>query len=137
MDLDLTRVPKIQWQIQGTSGESGEIWIDDIHLVGFDVPVGALCPGRISRNSANSTFQCVQSGNRVTVNYSLDRRQQVRIALFDLTGRLVKSVFNGTASAGLRSVRFESGEVAPAGNSYLMVLKTGTATKTQTLIINR
>src|SRR5690606_609120 len=36
-ELDLKRVPKFQWQIQGKTGSTGSLWIDDVHLIGYPI----------------------------------------------------------------------------------------------------
>ncbi|MBN1758123.1 MAG: hypothetical protein JW863_07395 [Chitinispirillaceae bacterium] len=138
VDLDLTKVPKIQWQIQGASGESGEIWLDDIHLVGFDVPVKTHCPRQlVARGRGDRAFDCVQSGTGITVNYALDRRQPVSVALYDLTGRLVATAVNAIAAAGSHTAHFDLANRTLAGNSYIVAMRSNGATRTRTLVISR
>jgi hypothetical protein len=36
-ELDLKRVPKFQWQIQGKTVSTGSLWIDDVHLIGYPI----------------------------------------------------------------------------------------------------
>jgi endo-1,4-beta-D-glucanase Y len=137
VDLDLKKVPKIQWQIQGSTGQSGEIWLDDIHLVGFDVPVKIACPHGIVRSKGSRAFRCVQSGNRVTVNYNLSRQSNVNVALFDMTGRLVTTVFSGIRSAGEHSAHFDTRTRTLTNNSYIISLVSDNGTFTQQLILAR
>lgn len=135
VDLDLTRVPKIQWQIQGTSGESGEIWLDDIHLVGFDVPVGAQPPqNQFLQTATRQPFALLQSGSRVSIGYSLEHSERVSLALFDLTGRLVKNVFKGKVSAGTHTIQLDN---LLADGSYIVSLKTKNKSRTLPLVIGR
>ena len=137
VDLDLTRVPKIQWQIQGLTGASGEFWIDDIHLIGYDVPTKAS-PKSIVQNSPGNMLNCVQKGSDLTVNFSTKRSGMIRLSLYDLTGRLVITPYNDFRNAGTYSTHINTRENGLSNSGgYVLHMSTADGSLTRKLIINR
>ena len=63
-----------------------------------------------------------------TIRYSLPEQANVNISIYDMTGRLVNNLVNGTQNAGLRSIQWNArdskGLTAPAG-VYLYRIEAG------------
>jgi endo-1,4-beta-D-glucanase Y len=53
-DFDLTKATKVAWQTinTGKTGDAGDIWVDDIHLPGYAVPVSISAGPRARRSDA-------------------------------------------------------------------------------------
>ncbi len=68
-----------------------------------------------------------------TITYSIPLDQHVSINVYDLVGRLVKSVFSGFNRAGMYALSFHA-EDLPAG-IYHCVLSNGTQTKSKEFIL--
>ncbi|GAB4296472.1 MAG: hypothetical protein Kow0098_19680 [Ignavibacteriaceae bacterium] len=62
-----------------------------------------------------------------TISYSLPERSNVKIELFNILGQRISTLFNGSADAGLHSLKFDSGNIA--GGVYLVGLFTGSKTR--------
>jgi hypothetical protein len=79
---------------------------------------------RLHQNSPNPF------GARTRIEYDSPRAGTVRIQIFDVSGQLVRTLFDGTAGAGTRSVEWDGlcddGKPAPAG-VYLYTLDAGGA----------
>ncbi|MBN1309073.1 MAG: hypothetical protein JXA18_14210 [Chitinispirillaceae bacterium] len=138
VDLDLKRVPKIQWQIQGESGESGEIWLDDIHLIGMTISkkVGTR-PQAFVQNDMLQPFCVVQSGNSATVNFRLARSGSVLLSLHDLTGRLVRTLTEGYREAGGHTVRIDTRDMPLSSSGYIFSLKSAEGAFARQFVVNR
>jgi len=74
------------------------------------------------------------------VVYALDRGDWVRVAVYDLSGRLVRLLMNGPQSAGDHAVRWdgkdETGQSSSAGE-YVCVLESGNRRESRLLTIIR
>ncbi|MDD5528503.1 MAG: clostripain-related cysteine peptidase [bacterium] len=70
-----------------------------------------------------------------TIKYSLPNKANISLRLFDLTGRLVKTLYSGEQVAGTHNVSLKSSELSKG--IYFVTLQTGTVTKTQKLTILR
>lgn len=135
VDLDLTVVPKIQWQIQGSTGESGELWLDDIHIIGFTVPQNTKsCPRAAVESGVHAPFECTRTGATVTVAYNLKKNGKVRLSLFDLTGREVRRLTGGRKDAGSHSVRIDLDERDVSNSCRIVRLVTDEGTYTERIL---
>lgn len=69
------------------------------------------------------------------LTFAVDNAVNVRLAVYDLTGRLVQTLVEGHRTAGKHSVVFRAGDL-PSGN-YLLRMDTPSGTRLQRLQINR
>ncbi|MBN1575574.1 MAG: hypothetical protein JW913_03425, partial [Chitinispirillaceae bacterium] len=137
VDLDLKCVPKIQWQIQGATNKSGELWIDDVHLIDFDVPVKNLIPNNHSTPPLHLSLKCTHTSDKLTVSFATIQHGPVLLSLYDLTGRLVKTLTKGYCDAGGHAVRIDTRDMPLSSSSYLVSLKTTEGTFTRQVVLNR
>lgn len=138
VDLDLSVVPKIQWQIQGLTGDSGELWLDDIHIIGYTIPVVTkACPRISTTGKLIREFSCRQIGSDITVNYSITKSGNVAITLFSLTGRAVHVLSSGFQTAGSHSIRMNTGNRTLSNSTYLLHMATPEGRTNQMLIISK
>lgn len=79
----------------------------------------------VSPNPANSN---------VTYSYTIGEAQNAQIEIYDVTGKMVKSLFNGVAKAN-DSIQFNVAELA--NGTYTIVLKTATNTYTTKLSVRK
>ncbi|HSY75951.1 MAG TPA: T9SS type A sorting domain-containing protein [Bacteroidia bacterium] len=70
-----------------------------------------------------------------TVKYLLDETGTVSINMYDVTGKVVKNIYNGQANKGLQIVDFDSSDM-PAG-IYFCRLESAHLTQTQKVVITR
>ena len=73
-----------------------------------------------------------------TIQYNLPEQAKVNISIYDMTGRLVKNLINGTQGAGLRSIQWnatdDNGLTAPAG-VYLYRIEAGKFTDVKKMVL--
>jgi hypothetical protein len=88
------------WFVSNGSGQGEGIYVDDIIVLDQDLPVtdepAAAKPAR---------FELMQNfpnpfNDQTTIRYSVPRPSSVRLSLFDLQGRRVATLVNGTRDAG-------------------------------------
>lgn len=84
----------------------------------------------------NSTYKLEVYPNpfkdRVKIDYNVTEKATVKIGLYDVTGRLVKEVYNGTQQAGIHQELVNRGEQAPG--IYLLKIQVSNQVKTIRLI---
>lgn len=135
-ELDLTSVTKFQWQVQGQNGSRGELWIDDIHLVGYFIDRPIVIPVITGRDS-RTPFAIRLHGNDPVIDFSTGKGGCVTCGLFDLRGRRVRNLVSGYMDAGAHSVRLNAGNDALPGSSYVLKLTTADGSHTRRLVIDR
>jgi hypothetical protein len=69
----------------------------------------------------------------ISISYTLDKASDVRLAIFDLSGRLVRSLASGTQAAGVYTLSYRRGSM-PNG-VYLLQLKAGDRTLARRTIV--
>ena len=72
---------------------------------------------------------------KATFNFTTPRETQVRIALVDLTGRLIRTLITGRVSEGQHSVNFDARDL-PSG-TYVYMLESGSIRLVRQLILTR
>ncbi|MFA5032360.1 MAG: clostripain-related cysteine peptidase [bacterium] len=70
-----------------------------------------------------------------TIRYCLPKKANISLRVFDLTGRLVKTLYSGEQIAGTHNASLKSSELSKG--IYFVTLKTAFITKTQKLTILR
>lgn len=74
------------------------------------------------------------------VDFAIARRGQADISVYDVTGRLIATLFDGVAEPGPHAVtwdgRFADGRLAPSG-VYQCTLRTAGGQRTRNLVLNR
>ncbi|MFA5034104.1 MAG: LON peptidase substrate-binding domain-containing protein [bacterium] len=73
--------------------------------------------------------------NETTLKYSVIRELQVKVTLYDASGRLVKTLLNETVKSGSHTLAFDSKNLA--NGIYLIRLETGEFKVTKKLVIMR
>jgi endo-1,4-beta-D-glucanase Y len=134
--LDKAHVPKIQWQIQGNDKSKGELWLDDIHLIGYNIPTKTN-PQPIAANRVNERLSCIQSGKNLVVDYGIKADSHIKLGLFDMNGRLVANLAQQFQNAGNYSMKINLHNRKFANNGYLVSLSTREGTFSRPIMINR
>jgi hypothetical protein len=116
----------------------GAVWVDDVQLRRLDVvgvpdpPVSAVFE---VRPVAPNPFR-----DRASIGYSLPQRGHANVAVYDVTGRLVATLFDGEAAAGAHVASWDgasaSGRPAAAG-VYRAVVRTDAGRLSRTMVLNR
>lgn len=137
---DQPRVHLNLWQFDGPPAAAQEVVLDGFRFVAWplgvlDVPPPAPATGaRLSLASRNP------ARDGATLRCSLARAGRVRLAIHDVTGRLVRTLADGVLPAGAHSLawdgRDEAGERVPPG-LYLARLGTGEASAGVRVIVLR
>lgn len=125
--FDLTKATKVAWQTPntGVTGNAGSIWVDDIHLPGYSLPTSARQAPSL-RNTVEKGFSAsLDNAKSMTLRYALAAPGAVDVGLFDLSGKLVCQLFNGTKNAGHVSQTLGVADIGRAFGTYLVRLKTG------------
>jgi hypothetical protein len=135
--FDLTKATKVAWQTPSTgkTGETGSIWVDEIHLPGFVVPT-SIKESLLARQSRSTGFSAiVDNAQSMTLRYDLPSAGMVDIGLFDCEGKLVKRIFSGVKGAGhiTQSVRLP--ETGSSNGTYLVQLKTASVSFSDKVVL--
>ncbi|HEV7620709.1 MAG TPA: T9SS type A sorting domain-containing protein, partial [Flavisolibacter sp.] len=72
--------------------------------------------------------------NNTTFNYSMANAGIVRITLFDMNGRIVRTLINGWQSEGTHKLIFDTGNIIPGLYYYRMETGTFRDTKKMTIL---
>lgn len=91
--------------------------------------------GATARRGADLSARPNPSAGEATIHFSLAEAGPAHLAVYDVLGREVAVLVNGTVEAGERSVRFD-GAALPAG-IYVYRLTAGGHTSTRSLLIAR
>jgi len=105
--LDITRLAKVQFKIQGAEGDGGHLAIDNVY---FTPAVGVR--RSITRQGAADALRAGYRNGIVTVDWKNNRRIHGRITLLDTKGTVVTSVpmtESATCSSGISAARLSSG----------------------------
>ncbi len=135
--LDLTTITKLQWQIQGKSGASGELWLDDIHLVGYLIPRVRVAGARRSTFSFANPVGIFSGRNGISIEYMGETAGGIDCSLFDIHGRLVGCLTGGQSGAGNHRFHLDTGGRTLSNGSYVLRLATGGQTLTRQLTVSR
>ena len=137
--FDRTKATKIAWQTPNTvkDGQTGEIWVDEIHLPGFDVPT-AIKPVTAQQHAMTNGFSIMQSGEGfLNVRYSLSSPGPAHITIFDLSGRMIHEVSIGAKAAGRFSEPINLATDRIATGAYVVRLLTNENSYCDKIILNR
>jgi endo-1,4-beta-D-glucanase Y len=136
--LDLKKVPKIQWQIQGATGESGEIWLDDVHLIGMTINKSTgTVPKIATPQGLRNALGCTQHDRTMTVTYSVNRGGLATLSLYDLSGRLVRTLARNVVQPGNHTVNLTDPSEGLSNGSYCLRLASPDGIFTKGIFINR
>jgi len=109
---------------------------DGLYIIRNDLLVG-LENNSVSNNQDFSLDQNFPNpfNPKTTINYSLQKRCNVKIVVFDLTGRELKTLVNKIQNAGKYSVSFNASELA--SGIYIYRLKSGPFVQNRKMILVR
>jgi endo-1,4-beta-D-glucanase Y len=125
VNLDLKQVPKFQWQIQGTTGASGELWIDDVHLIGYpiDLPTGTRQADRpVNVSEVNKTFSVSQHKGVIHFNYSAAQTGVAIISIYNISGELIAQYERPILNANDRSFSIDCNDNQMYSGNYVVTL---------------
>ncbi|MDZ7797871.1 MAG: family 10 glycosylhydrolase [Candidatus Marinimicrobia bacterium] len=72
--------------------------------------------------------------NPVTlIPYRLDRRRDIEIAVYDLSGKRIRTLFSGMQEAGRHTLRFDAADLS--SGMYLCVLRSGNTVRTRKITL--
>jgi hypothetical protein len=115
----------------------GSFFVDDLWLRRLDVAGVTPTPTSVLALAAPSPNPF--SGS-TRVDYTLPQRGDVDLAVYDITGRHIATLFKGVAEAGshvgIWDGRTADGRLAPAG-VYRAVLNTGAGRQSRSLVLSR
>lgn len=125
--LDLSKTLKVSWQIEGETGDNGELWLDKIHLPGLDISDGIITSSLVNNNKEFSV-SFFQPASLAIINYSLCRNSNVVIGMYTINGRLVKEIVNSHKNAGRHTVKVDLSEAGLTKGMYIVRLTAGANT---------
>jgi endoglucanase len=134
--LDLTKATKIEWQSPNNfgTGDSGEIFVDDIHLTGYTISTPVL-KQNVSEKKTTSDFAVSADNARLNVSYTVKTTGMVSLNMYDLSGKLVHRIFNGNRQAGRFSEKVNLAGTGLTHGTYLVQLKNGVNTVSDKVIL--
>jgi endo-1,4-beta-D-glucanase Y len=135
--FDRTKATKVAWQTPntGVTGNTGSIWVDDIHLPGAILPTQTREIPSPQRTNGNGFSVSLDNAKSMTLRYDLAAPSAVDIGLFDLSGKLVRQLFNGTKNAGHVTQSLGLPEMGQAYGTYLVQLKTLTGSVSSKVVL--
>jgi hypothetical protein len=88
-------------------------------------PANTAITGVSNTSSTEDTYSLGQNypnpfGKRTNIPFTLQRAERVNLVLFDLSGRIVKVLVNGSKDAGSHNVNFNAGSLAKGIYYYKM-----------------
>lgn len=136
--LDLKQVPKFQWQIQGETGATGELWIDDVHLIGFPIDVKTgTGNSNLSKSDNKKMFTVSHSSGHINIRVGDALAGDVNVTLYDLCGKQIvnESMNIGNAGSASFSINCPGNQIVTG--SYIVMLKSGGKLFTYPLVIHK
>ncbi len=136
--FDLTKATKIAWQTpsSGKDNQTGEIWVDDIHLPGYEMPVAIRQP--LVSYAVKNGFSLTASGNNsLTAQYALSSPSAVCIDLFDVSGRSIRRISPGIRDAGRHCETIRLPEAGMTEGMFLVRLQTNERTVCEKIFLTR
>jgi subtilisin family serine protease/photosystem II stability/assembly factor-like uncharacterized protein len=141
------------WNAQAHPGSFSPITAGDMistttttvgYLAGYDifsfsspwdklVGVDNTPPATVFSCAINNVYPQPSSNGWTTVSFTVPAASQTTMAVYDLTGRLVRNVLAATLAAGTHSASVDLGGLAPG--SYFLRLNAGNETVTRQLIV--
>jgi hypothetical protein len=126
------------WEyVKGFFGAFGAdaAWIDDVFF-----PTSSVASGAETNRSLPTTVELLQNypnpfNPATSISYALPSPADVRIEVFDVLGRLTRTLFEGPQSAGWHRVDFDAGDLPSGMYSYRM--SSGTFTITRWMVLLR
>ncbi|MCF7810847.1 T9SS type A sorting domain-containing protein [bacterium] len=125
------------WAYNVAISEDGLIYVADYTNVGiyrFTDPAGVDEKFRIQ----NSEFKIYPAypnpfNSTTTITFGLDKSTTARLALYDMSGRQVRTLFNGYSQAGFHSVNLNADDLS--SGFYLVRLETAGFITTREVIL--
>jgi thiol-disulfide isomerase/thioredoxin len=134
---------RLRYRLTSNSVDVADGWqVDDIAITGYYKTGVSGQPGELTRPVRPLLFNCAPNPFRsgTEIRYQISSAQNVRLAVYDITGRLVKTLVSGIQVPGAYQVNWdgldERGRQAPNG-VYLYSLKAGTAVSTKNMVLVR
>lgn len=124
--------PNVRFKFEFTSPEDGvgnNLYIDDINILANGV-------GMEENNAAGdfSVYPNPGDGNS-TIAYTLNEQSTVKADLFDISGRLVRTIYNGEQAAGNYTMPVSDETTPLAPGTYLIQMMIGDKVSTQKYIV--
>jgi endoglucanase len=125
--FDRTKATKIAWQTPSSAkdNQTGEIWVDDIHLPGYVMPVG-IKPAVPSRTVKNSFSITRSADGALSARYALSSPEAVYIDVFNVSGKIIRHLSIGIMNPGRHCETIRLPEAAMAEGAYVVRLVTST-----------
>ncbi|MDD2890430.1 MAG: T9SS type A sorting domain-containing protein [bacterium] len=120
--------------IAGTIYRYTPYYSTDLYLIRTD-PFEALEENTYSTPDKFFSISPNPASVYTSIRYSIPNKTNISLRVFDLTGRLVKTLYSGEQIAGTHNVSLKSSELSKG--IYFVTLQTNYVTKTQKLTILR
>ncbi len=120
-------------------GRTYYYWLEDVDVYGLGTVHG---PAEVTTLGGPATVWLAAprpnpTSGPVTLRFCLPRAGTVAMALYDVAGRKVASMLDGTCAAGWQEIRWEPTEGALATGRYLCKLDFGGAEATRPIVVVR
>jgi hypothetical protein len=135
--FDRTKATKVAWQTPNTGkdGNTGSIWVDDIHLPGMTLPTQAMETPALRLTGGHGFSVSLDNAKSMTLRYDLAAPGAVDIGLFDLSGKLVSRLFSGARPAGHITQSLSVPETGNAQGTYLVQLTSATGSFSSKVVL--
>lgn len=136
VELDLKQVPKFQWQIQGETGSTGHLWIDDIHLIGYPIDSPTSPHHKNNQQIVNKSAPqaLIRNGSDLYINFSTSRPGPLRLSIYELNGKQVSELVQNIKTAGYHTVRINE---KLKSNCYIVKFTTADGVASKRIVVNR
>jgi hypothetical protein len=137
---DFSGTARLRFRFGTDGADTREGWyVDDVLVEGFIINQAGIAERTFSRLTLRGADPNPFSG-RTTLNYELPTPEMVSLQVFDLSGRVVRTLASGTQAAGVYQLEWDglddSARQLPAG-VYLTRLRAGTQTAAAKVILAR
>ncbi len=132
-DLSQYKGERVRFILRGITGSSwcGDMAVDDFQVAGESVGIKGLV--KLPKN-----YSLRHNGSRVIFQIpEYADRKQVSVKLFNVQGKLVRTLVKGPVSAGSHSVGITMKRNALAAGLYLCRMEVGSFTKTITILVRK
>jgi hypothetical protein len=132
---------RLRFRLQTDTINVAKGWyVDDIAIEGYMKTGVEGRPSEPAVPLSAKLFNCAPNPfrDKVAISYQLSSRQQVKLAVYDITGRLTKTLVNGNQTPGIYKLQWdgrdEKGQEA-ANGVYFYSLQAGDRTLTKKLVL--
>lgn len=124
------KVNNVRFRILFRSRGGNNLYIDDM-IIGLKVGVDELTANDIQLNVYPNPFSTTTN-----ITYQLPAAADASVVVYDIVGKQVATLFEGTQSAGAQNISFDRTQYGLTNGMYFVKIKVGNSLITQKVLVN-